>query len=485
MEEIDSQGYFAEERGGFDNTVVHSKFVGENTISDQPFLDCRLSDGTWFRNGATILRWQNGYGFSNGCTKYYYFRIPGGRVWTLCAKFATIWRSIQTGDPKGHYPYFTFIVYYYDEDDRKVHSSEFSIRVRWDSDGRNGVYTSDQEWLKPAAATMQSQRRDWRLSLFKNEDDCFDSWLSAFWPYVIGLYNVADQGSQSTSSWSYTFQTSSYTLPDETMAKRAFALDEPEIFFEHLDPVLLGKDTDFSGYWRNWLIQHAFVDACQNLPRLNDNSLANIAELCSFIYNLVVKHQIEIPKSLSDAWLSYRYQFSTGKSDAQEAIEFVHRHMDLGSLDKGITSYGTAFTTYNGVDVSCRCKVIVVPRELGTLDRIWRSLYTYGLQPDFYVVWDMIPYSFIFDWFIPVGDMTSVLDVERMYTSGIYYDFKRICYSLSYDREIENKRFHCYTRWPGSVPSSLNELYWLDRPDASHKTVGYRILDTLSLFIGR
>jgi hypothetical protein len=263
-----------------------------------------------------------------------------------------------------------------------------------------------------------------------------------------------------------------------------FLLDEPEVLFDKLDPVLLGKDTDFSGYWRNWLIQHAFLDACEHIPKLNDNSISNVLEIVGFIYNLVIKHRIEIPKSLSSAWLAYRYSFTTSSLDAREAIDFVHRHMDLGSLDKGISCYGVSYHDYKDTLVTCRCGLSVKPRELGYLGKIWRALYTYGLQPNFYVIWDMIPYSFIVDWFIPLGDVLSVVDASRMYNSDNYI-FEKIIYSIGYIRKTDDGNISCYTRWAGSSPPELNGLYWFDKEgQTSTKTHAYRVLDALSITIG-
>jgi hypothetical protein len=265
--------------------------------------------------------------------------------------------------------------------------------------------------------------------------------------------------------------------------KSAFLFNEPEQVQEHLDPWLLGRST--SNYWKNWLIQHAFLDACEHIPRMNDNSISNILELTSFIYALVVKHQIEIPKSLSSAWLAYRYQYTTSTLDAKQAISFVRRHMNIGNFEKGITCYGQSYHTVDGTDVVCRCELNVSPKEVGYLAKIWRALYTYGLQPNFYVIWDSIPYSFMVDWFVPLGDVAGAVDASRMYTSE-YYTFKRIIYSLTYIRRVGESKIHCYTRWRGSSPPKLNGLYWFDpEADPSTKTRAYRALDAVSMCIGR
>lgn len=271
-----------------------------------------------------------------------------------------------------------------------------------------------------------------------------------------------------------------YDVP--TFADTPFLFAEKETVGDRMDPMLLGLQTNF--YWKNWLVQHAYLDALQSMPRLNDNSISNIIELAGFIKSLVIDHRIKIPDTLAEQWLAYRYTYQTSKLDADEAIKFVHRHMDLGTLDKPLTCYGQASRIIDGTDVLCRCRIVVSPRELSTLATIWRSLYTYGLQPSFYVIWDLIPYSFMVDWLIPVGDMASVLDAERMY-SGNYYDITHLCYSLSYSRTMGNYSYRCYTRWKSEAPAELEAMYWFDKDHkASDKVKGFRILDVASIFLG-
>lgn len=273
------------------------------------------------------------------------------------------------------------------------------------------------------------------------------------------------------------------TLPP---AESNFLFYENYVVRDHVDFMAVGGTKDFSQYWWNVLQQNAYLDALHNVPKLNDNSISNILEIVGFIKALVVDHKIDIPKSLADAWLSYRYQYTTGKLDAKEAIDFVHRHRSLGSLDKWISCYGAYRVDFKGSTITCRCGLDIRPKELATLQKIWRGLYTYGLQPNFYVIWDMIPYSFIVDWFLPVGKLAGLLDAESQYSS-VNYEIKNIIFSYSYDVTEEHGLYkaHQYTRFlsPGVV--TLNGLYFFEEDPVSTKVVGYRALDALSLTLGR
>lgn len=273
--------------------------------------------------------------------------------------------------------------------------------------------------------------------------------------------------------------------------RTAFLLNEDYIIGERLDPYLFGRAGSLQNYWRGWLVEHALKEACESFPKLSDNSIQNILEVAGFIKALVVDHRIEIPKSLSEGWLAYRYQYSTTKMDVNEAIRYVHRRMDLGDLDQGISCYGHAQTTFKDVDITCQCRVKIRPKNVGYLAKIWRALDEYGLTPDFYVIWDMVPYSFMVDWFLPIGDLADVTDASYKFFSGEYYEIEKPVYSLSYTRALDSQdvlsghQVKCYSRWEGVVPTSLNLTYWFDAPSAESKTVWYRVLDAASMFIGR
>jgi hypothetical protein len=124
----------------------------------------------------------------------------------------------------------------------------------------------------------------------------------------------------------------------------------------------------------------------------------------------------------------------------------------------------------------------IKPRATLDLDDLWGKLSQLGLAPDSYVAWDMTPFSFMVDWFIPVGDILNVLDQTVLLQN--YWDISSVCYSISYSKEVNGYPAKFYTRWVGSAPSQLNGFYWFDRPRTSDKIRVFRILDAASLFLG-
>jgi hypothetical protein len=95
----------------------------------------------------------------------------------------------------------------------------------------------------------------------------------------------------------------------------------------------------------------------------------------------------------------------------------------------------------------------------------------------------MIPYSFIVDWFIPVGDMLSVFDANSEYSSR-NYTISDVCLSLSYEVPTPDGNFKCYSRWRADPLKTFNEFYWLDKPRTSDKVKIFRVFDAVSLIMG-
>jgi hypothetical protein len=237
----------------------------------------------------------------------------------------------------------------------------------------------------------------------------------------------------------------------------------------------------YAAYHLKSLMANAYLDALDHIPQMNENNLSNIVGIVSFMKHLIIDHRIEMPKSWTDSWLKYRYVYSTTKSDVEDAIRFVHRHVDTGFLEKGFSCYGVSHDTVLDTVVECRCRFDAKQKELTYLNKIWSGLYMYGLSPSFYVIWDMIPYSFIVDWFIPVGDILNSYDKKSMYERT--YDFSNLWYSLKYERTVaDGSSISAYTRWGASSPPEYNGFYTLENMgDPSKRTIGFRILDAMSL----
>jgi hypothetical protein len=230
-------------------------------------------------------------------------------------------------------------------------------------------------------------------------------------------------------------------------------------------------------FLRNYTVQKgrqdAFLDAADHFPKLNDNMISNIIEAVKFIAGLC-KGKISLPKNPQQAWLSYRYSYSTTKLDMSEAIDYV----DQLSNRKGnvFQSYGY----YRQDDAIFRCKIKAHSRVLSSFDNIKKYLNEYGLEFDPYVLWDMIPYSFMIDWALPIGDILGLISHRKDYSQS-FYDFDYLIYSVTYDSKNNGATGHCYTRWIEGVPPALIGYYELGN-NPSSKTKIKRAFDAFALF---
>jgi hypothetical protein len=262
------------------------------------------------------------------------------------------------------------------------------------------------------------------------------------------------------------------------MPKSGFVLDEPHTLLGG-DPIMV----PFGAYHLKALRQAAYLDALESVPKLNDNSISNVLEIVGTIKSLVLEHKIEVPDNLMEAWLSYRYQYTTTKLDVHEAMSYLRRAQH--DLRKGFSCYGRASGKITSdVTAVVKCKMSMKSRELSYLDNLISGLFRYGLSPSSYVIWDMVPYSFIVDWFIPVGDILHGHDMDVMYNR--IYDISDIWYSLSYDNVVDGNVMSQYTRWSEQSTPELSGFYTIETESyASKKVCGFRVLDSLSLIFSR
>jgi hypothetical protein len=441
--------YFHQYRRGKGNNVLHAKVAGVLLKGDTYRYFIGRAKTTYSREGRTRY-WTHDY--HNGLTYIitvmsYYDR---GYIDTYVELSMTKYDG-STGR------------------DYRAYSSDVSLRMSVTKTSHYisgfqsfGMSTKDQEWVKTATLSCHPDF-DQRYDLREQEiaDSIMDLFLS---------YHFDDRYFRVFGTPLKELENLTLDLPSDL--ETAFLIGEPEYV---LSGYLVGPDA----YWLGTLTQGAFMAMIDNMPTLNDNSLSNVAGLCSLLKSIIIDHKPKIPSSLSDAWLAYRYSYTTTKLDVKEAINFAKRVSD-GALGRDLQLYGTYSIQYRDVTMTCRCTGVVRQRELGLLSKITNALFQFGLSPSFYVIWDSIPYSFIVDWFIPVGNILHEQDNFIMYTRN--YDFTDMWYSISYDSYVGDNPAHVYTRWQGQVPDCYHGYYSLaNKGTTSNRTIGFRILDVLSI----
>lgn len=256
----------------------------------------------------------------------------------------------------------------------------------------------------------------------------------------------------------------------------------PDIFFRYNEGDWFDRKLCLcNDYKLQFAINHAYKNALDGAKIMNNNNLQNILSVMELISNLR-KGKFEVPKSLSDLWLSYRYSYSTTKMDIEEAIDFI-KWTHIMDYSSDFVTRGTC--TYE--DITCHVKLRLVWRLGNDAKHIWTALYTYGLQPNFYLLWDSLPFSFVVDWFLPMGDVLEIIDSDNYYNDR--FDFHDACLSVEYKQYIQTKSLDidsvCYTRWIEDRMRSLDICYWFEDGQSSDKTILFRCIDAVSLFMGR
>lgn len=223
------------------------------------------------------------------------------------------------------------------------------------------------------------------------------------------------------------------------------------------------------GYCTNEIysgLSAAFDDAAQNMPAVTVNTAANILDIINLLKNLV-SGVGNIPKTARDIWLWYRYVFNTSKSDLREYADLTARLTQLIGQPK-ITVNGS----FRDDQRLYNCAIVVsqdtfLPKD--TAD--W--LHRYGLRLTATNYWDMIPYSFVVDWFFNIG---KILEYLERYQDSVAFREAECWYSI----KTEYDGINTYTRVMGSVVPRFPPRITFHK--AGSRTLSMRIVDGLCLF---
>lgn len=391
--------------------------------------------------------------------------------------------------------------------------------------GRGNVWSGNSYWGGSATYYLYEDIKQITAEIF----ECHRYRASVDFPFVDHIDHRVLYGTTSERTAAY--------VPDRSDFKDygvdrywTFAVD-PDSHLPDFTGNLFSEDQLIQGLpgWRNqydfnWLVQHAFYDACQGIGKANDNSIQNILAIVGDIAGicetfgigtlelaedvgkpLIRKEKRKISKAInnlvnydvstvadqgSSAWLKYRYQYCTGKMDYEQYVRYVNHKMDtymafLDSRFKEIV-HGTASKRVGNCLVKVHCSIAYRPRTYEGLKSCCRYVHDMGLELNPYVLWDMVPYSFAVDWFAPIGDVLDVMSNEY-YLTEEFYDFSDVEFSISYEFMEEGvDKGRRYYRWYQRPPRLEND-YWFDKGSTkpSGKLKLKRTLDAASLIVTR
>lgn len=222
----------------------------------------------------------------------------------------------------------------------------------------------------------------------------------------------------------------------------------------------------------------------------NTNTIANILEVVGTIKDVKEGNfgalVSDLPKYLkskqlkkvaSSSWLGYRYAYNTTKSDIEE---YKEKLLPLFNQKAGQHIVRSGTVTTEGV---AHCKVVYSDRALNSAQKLYVMLKRTGLCLDAYAVWDMIPLSFVADWFLPIGDFLEDFSQNWVANSAIF-DIATVTTSWKWSHTIRDNLggydISYYSRNVTTEPPEF-ESY---SEDPSTKTILKRVVDAAALIVG-
>jgi len=260
--------------------------------------------------------------------------------------------------------------------------------------------------------------------------------------------------------WKYDFNTNpAYTLPTmwrTSPVSYAYPFVEPVFYnWQSIDKENLSTNvvTDFSTLARSSQLilaygqdiadevakqryenefRHLVIVAAQNARALDINTIAfvrdarKIFDEIKSVRNIFRKGKID-GKDLADLYLSYKYGARLTVLDAIKVAQAVVRRATAARQKFSICrarSVGVSNISAIGLgaltgEVAYNIKLYYQPVD-NILVSALRKCYEWDVWPDLTNVWDLIPYSFVVDWFIGVGDVLEQVDaITYFYTLDV------------------------------------------------------------------
>lgn len=249
----------------------------------------------------------------------------------------------------------------------------------------------------------------------------------------------------------------------------------------------LAKAVAGSIHWSSSLqtkLDTMYYDAVGEL-KFNMNNIANGTQVAGLFKSLrslnslgkqITKSAAEfaengLAKDAADAWLKYRYAYLTTKSDVEEFVQkaITDKAADTGvlhcggSLDGFALNMKIAYKPYENQCLNSLLEFISMPKRL-------------GLDPSLYNIWDMVPFSFVVDWFVPIGDNLERISNQTWaatmpYQTQVLASYKGIV-------DYWGRRYRVYNRFDYAPTGKWS---WISKDRASLLTTTKRGLDVIAL----
>lgn len=165
-----------------------------------------------------------------------------------------------------------------------------------------------------------------------------------------------------------------------------------------------------------------FLESIPELPAVL-GYLGNILEFARAL-NAATKGDprafVYLVDALASAWLAYNYGLRPNIQDEAEARRIAHGYANglIGQFDGSFKNlYGKFTWPCNTAGLGMRGEVklttrtkMVIKNDASGLFAILLTLNQVGLLPTLARIWDLVPFSFVLDWFTGLGDRFEYID---------------------------------------------------------------------------
>lgn len=368
--ELESQvESFAESRGIYhENDVSHTKVEGD--IKFNPFHTRILARPT--------TAYPNQILFSNRYCSLGY-PLPG-----TTQKAATPYLYQYMGHNGSKY--ITYALYY-------STSSRFKLLARYEVSALNSAQIIQQSWTICPDSAKPNPLNGTLLSAQTNVAELFES----LWGNENCISGTGGPSVRSCSSFVVT------ALPGITQAEIFKEVDAKAAAMTSGNPDLF----DYGDL---------AMDAVAKTNAIGINMIAFLRDLEHPLDMIPKLKNLRKLKSWSNDFLSVKYGILPTISDLQKIVQAFRRAAPY--LD------GNGYTTYTGVrtansdvigvqtaHLEQRIKIAVDTEDAG-FRSLSKRLDSIGMFPTFENIWDLVPYSFVVDWFVSVGDLLERVDTR-------------------------------------------------------------------------
>ena len=216
----------------------------------------------------------------------------------------------------------------------------------------------------------------------------------------------------------------------------------------------------------------AYADAIEQVPMSTCNNIQNILDLASAASAVFGGSPKRASKGLlREFWLKYRYSYTTSKLDMQDIIDTSYRVSNLISCESA-RCYGV----YQKGPTTYRCSFDFDPSQ-AIPNSLKSFLNSYGFRLTAANVWDMIPYSFVADWFLGIGDLLETYD---SYSRALKFPVSNLWYSMKTLVTVDGVAQESYLRYGGTP--GIKALPYTSYHKTSTKTQVSRVADAAALF---